>query len=153
MQTSISCTDRVLFVPSFCMALAQCTECTESLHEFCMVPCTLIVSGCTTVVEALHAARLARFSIEKSKAMASMGSARLQRLRHSSPNPSHYSSGQSTQGIQDVKHPTPDHHPPTKVQVYHCDEVLLDSLETTETSLRSSEGRGCHQFGLGGVGL
>jgi len=153
MQTSTSCSDRVLFVQSFCMALAQCTECTESLHEFCMVPCRLIVSGCTTVVEALHAARLARFSREKSQAAASRGSARPQRLRHSSCNPLRCPSGQSTRGIQDVKHPTPDHHPPTEVQAHQCDGVLLASLETAETSFRSSEGRECHPFDLGGVGL
>jgi len=154
MQASISCTDRVLFLQVLERRLLDvCTKCTESLHESCTVPYRWSVSGCTAVEHALHTARLAPFSIEKSKAAASRGSARPQRLRHSSPYPPHCPSGQSTPGIQNVKHPNSDHHPPTKAQVYQCDEVLLASFQTTEISFHSSEGRGCHPFGLSGVGL
>jgi len=133
--------------------LDACTSCTESLRESCTVPYRWSVSGCTAVIQALHAAHLARFSIEKSKAAASKGSALTQRRRHSSLNPPHCPSGQSMQGIQNVRHPTPEHHPPAKVQVYHCDEVLFASLEATEISFHSSEVRGCHPLVLSGVGL
>jgi len=44
------------------------------------------------------------------------------------------------QGIQNVSHPTADHHPPTNVQVYLCEEVLFASLEAIEISFCSSEG-------------